>query len=65
LLVGCDDHAVVLTVVDDGQGMSAGDLQSSNGVAGMRERALLAGASLQITDHAPTGTEVRLTVPVR
>jgi two-component system sensor histidine kinase UhpB len=65
LLVHSDDHAVVLTVVDDGQGMSAGDLRSSNGVAGMRERALLVGASLQIRHRTPKGTEVRLMVPVR
>ena len=65
LSVHCDDHTLVLSVVDDGQGMSAADLTSANGVAGMRERALLVGASLNIAHHPPQGTQVRLTVPVR
>jgi two-component system, NarL family, sensor histidine kinase UhpB len=65
LSVHCDDRTLVLSVVDDGQGMSAADLKSANGVAGMRERALLVGASLSIADHPPQGTQVRLTVPVR
>ena len=65
LLLRSEDHAVALTVADDGQGISAEDLHSSHGVAGMRERALLVGGSLQIQRRVPQGTEVRLTVPVR
>jgi two-component system, NarL family, sensor histidine kinase UhpB len=65
LLLRCDDHAVALTVADDGLGISTEDLHSSHGVAGMRERALLAGGSLEIRHRVPRGTEVRLMVPVR
>ncbi len=60
-----EDHAVVLTVADDGQGISTDDLHSSHGVAGMRERALLVGGTFEIRRRAPRGTEVRLWVPVR
>ena len=65
LLLRSEDHAVALTVADDGQGISAEDLHSSHGVAGMRERALLVGGTLQIQRRVPQGTEVRLMVPVR
>jgi two-component system, NarL family, sensor histidine kinase UhpB len=65
LQLRCDDHAIVLTVADDGQGISMKDLHSSHGAAGMRERALLVGGSLEIRHRVPQGTEVRLVVPVR
>ena len=48
-----------------GSGISTADLNSSHGVAGMRERALLVGGTLEIRRRAPQGTEVRLVVPVR
>jgi two-component system, NarL family, sensor histidine kinase UhpB len=59
------DGAVVLTVRDDGRGIAPGDLQSATGVAGMRERALLVGGSLDITGSSAKGTNVQLRVPVR
>jgi two-component system sensor histidine kinase UhpB len=65
LLLRSDDHAVVLTVTDDGRGISTDDMHSSHGVAGMRERALLVGGGLEIRGREPCGTEVRLTVPLR
>ena len=65
LLLRAEDHAVVLTVADDGCGISTDDLNSSHGVAGMRERALLVGGTLEIRRRAPHGTEVRLVVPLR
>jgi two-component system, NarL family, sensor histidine kinase UhpB len=65
LVLRHDDHTVALTVADDGQGISTEDMHSSHGVAGMRERALLVGGSLDIRHRVPQGTEVRLTVPVR
>jgi len=52
-----------LTVRDDGRGMSPESLRSSNGIRGMRERAMLIGASLAIDSRPGQGTEVRLTVP--
>ena len=65
LLLRAENHAVVLTVADDGCGISTDDLNSSHGVAGMRERALLVGGNLEIRRRAPRGTEVRLVVPLR
>ena len=65
LLLSAENHAVVLTVADDGCGISTDDLNSSHGVAGMRERALLVGGSLEIRRRASHGTEVRLVVPLR
>lgn len=52
---------VVLRVADDGRGI--GLAREGAGIRGMRERALLAGATLDIDSQA-TGTRVSLTVPV-
>jgi two-component system, NarL family, sensor histidine kinase UhpB len=52
--------AVVLRVADTGRGLNgAGE---GAGIRGMRERALLIGADLEITAPAAGGTEVRLAV---
>ncbi|MFK4147040.1 HAMP domain-containing sensor histidine kinase [Streptomyces sp. NPDC004065] len=62
--LGRADGAVRLTVTDDGRGVSAAC--EGAGIRGMRERALLVGAGLDIAD-APgpgTGTRIRLTVPL-
>ena len=57
------DGAVVLRVADTGRGLDgAGE---GAGIRGMRERALLIGADLEITARAAGGTEVRLAVPAR
>jgi two-component system, NarL family, sensor histidine kinase UhpB len=58
------DSGVVLSVRDDGRGISEGHLHSATGVAGMRERALLIGGSLSISGSPGGGTQVRLQVPV-
>lgn len=55
-----DDH-VVLDVSDDGRGIGAA-LEGA-GIRGMRERALLIGATLDITPVTRTGTRIRLAVP--
>ena len=65
LILRAENHAVVLSVADDGCGITADHLNSSHGVAGMRERALLVGGNLEIRRRAPRGTEVRLAVPLR
>jgi two-component system sensor histidine kinase UhpB len=58
------DSQIVLTVRDYGRGVPAGQ-PSGSGMRGMRERAGLAGAALEIQDADPgPGTEVRLRVPV-
>ncbi|MFF2997896.1 HAMP domain-containing sensor histidine kinase [Streptomyces sp. NPDC057950] len=56
------DGAVVLAVADDGRGIEAAC--EGAGIRGMRERALLIGAALDITPATRTGTRIRLTAPV-
>ncbi|MFC5218779.1 HAMP domain-containing sensor histidine kinase [Streptomyces coerulescens] len=56
------DEAVVLEIADDGRGIEAPC--EGAGIRGMRERALLAGATLDITSTPGTGTRIRLTAPV-
>ncbi|KOG37084.1 HAMP domain-containing sensor histidine kinase [Streptomyces resistomycificus] len=55
-------EAVVLAVVDDGRG--TGVAREGAGIRGMRERALLIGATLDVTSQPQAGTTVRLTVPL-
>ncbi|MGW2730991.1 HAMP domain-containing sensor histidine kinase [Streptomyces sp. NPDC001494] len=60
------DHGegrVELAVTDDGCGIEAA--REGAGIRGMRERALLIGAHLDITSAPGAGTRVRLTAPVR
>jgi two-component system, NarL family, sensor histidine kinase UhpB len=54
---------VVLSVRDDGRGFSE-NLPTTSGLAGMRERAMLIGAELDIDSHPDAGVEIRLAVPV-
>ncbi|WP_406359290.1 histidine kinase [Streptomyces sp. NBC_01635] len=56
-----DDDRVVLEVTDDGRGIGAA--HEGAGLRGMRERALLIGATLDITPVGRTGTRIRLAVP--
>ncbi|WHX20257.1 HAMP domain-containing sensor histidine kinase [Streptomyces malaysiensis subsp. malaysiensis] len=53
---------VELRVRDDGRGL--GDAAEGAGIRGMRERALLIGAELDLGSAPGGGTDVRLTVPV-
>jgi len=55
------DGQVVLSVADNGCGMPA--RRREGGIGGMRERAMLIGAELEIKSCDP-GTEIRLAVPV-
>jgi two-component system sensor histidine kinase UhpB len=57
------EGALILSVSDDGRGMPAGS-PAGSGIVGMRERALLIGASLQIESEPQSGTTVRLVVPI-
>ena len=59
------DGGVLLVVRDDGVGMPADADRRSTGIRGMRERALLAGARLELRPGDPRGTEVRLQLPAR
>ena len=58
------DGSVVLEVRDDGVGLPADVDRDSNGIRGMRERALLVGAQLDVRRQEPRGTAVRLELPV-
>lgn len=62
VLVRSDAAKVRLRVRDDGVGI--GDAPEGAGIRGMRERALLAGASLAVEPGPEGGTEVRLDVPI-
>lgn len=59
-----EGDAAVLRVRDDGRGLPAGALSASSGIPGMRERAMLIGAELQIANHAGGGAELCLRVPL-
>nr|WP_202483366.1 HAMP domain-containing sensor histidine kinase [Streptomyces coelicoflavus] len=56
------DGAVTLTITDDGRGIEAA--HEGAGIRGMRERALLIGAALDITSASGAGTRIRLTAPL-
>jgi len=58
-----DEH-VVLMVRDDGRGLPPDAFRSSEGIRGMRERAMLIGAQLTIAEAPSGGTEVRLSIPL-
>jgi two-component system sensor histidine kinase UhpB len=58
-----DDGHVLLSVRDRGKGLAT-DPAPGSGIRGMRERAGLVGAALEIRNHEGGGTEVRLRVPV-
>jgi two-component system, NarL family, sensor histidine kinase UhpB len=60
---GDGDGGVVLVVRDDGVGLPANVERESNGLRGMRERALLVGANITIGPARGGGTEVRLHLP--
>lgn len=56
------DGRLVLTVRDQGKGIGTGETEGT-GIRGMRERAALIGAAVEVRDAGP-GTEVRLRVPI-
>jgi two-component system sensor histidine kinase UhpB len=53
---------VVLIVADNGGGLP--ERRREGGLGGMRERAMLIGAELEISSRGGRGTEIRLGVPV-
>ena len=64
LVLSADDEGGVMLVVrDDGVGLPEDAEERSNGIRGMRERALLIGAQLSVRRAAAGGTEVQLLIP--
>ena len=66
LLERRDDHAVLI-IEDNGQGFKADggfDLDSGFGLTGMRERALLIGASFEVESNAEKGTTIFVRAPL-
>ncbi|WP_350274422.1 sensor histidine kinase [Kribbella sp. HUAS MG21] len=57
-----EHDAAVLRIADNGRG--AGPAHEGAGIRGMRERALLIGATLELLDNPPGGTQVSLRVPI-
>jgi two-component system sensor histidine kinase UhpB len=51
-------------VRDDGRGIDLPLPDDTSGISGMRERALLIGAQLNIRSNPGAGTEVRLDAPL-
>jgi two-component system, NarL family, sensor histidine kinase UhpB len=65
LTLEADGHMVVLTVSDHGTGLDL-DPATGSGIRGMRERAGLIGATLDVRNRTPgPGSEVRLQAPTR
>jgi two-component system, NarL family, sensor histidine kinase UhpB len=64
LLLDRQGSEAVLTVRDDGRGIHPGALPSSRGIRGMRERAMLIGANLEIDSGPGRGTTIRLSIPL-
>jgi two-component system, NarL family, sensor kinase len=64
LILVRDASDVRLTISDDGRGFDAKAPSSGFGLAGMRERAALAGGTLAIRSSAGKGTEVSAHVPL-
>jgi two-component system sensor histidine kinase UhpB len=58
------DGRVTLSVSDDGRGLPEPLPARTNGISGMRERAMLVGGRLSVSTPAGGGTEVRLELPV-
>lgn len=62
-----DDHAVRLSITDDGKGGESGGVRVSgeHGIAGMRERAALLGGRLTAGRTTTGGFEVRAVLPLQ
>jgi signal transduction histidine kinase len=59
-----ESGGLTLTVADDGCGFDPGAVDSSRyGLQGLRERAEMVGANLQVTSKVQNGTTVQLVVP--
>jgi two-component system sensor histidine kinase UhpB len=64
LSLACRDGELVLRIRDNGRGF-ASDMCESGGLAGMRERAMLIRADLDLSSEAGAGVSVTLRLPLR
>jgi two-component system sensor histidine kinase UhpB len=65
-VLGCSSPLLRVKITDDGDGFDPNRLNNGrSGLAGMRERALLAGGRLEISSRPGQGTSVELTVRAR
>jgi len=63
---GCHAAEVKVTVTDDGNGFDTSKLDDNRaGLAGMRERALLARARIDVRSAPGEGTTIQLTLPAK
>jgi len=62
VVVTCDEHAVSVTVSDDGQGIRLTPESASTGLRGMRDRVEALGGSMHV--QSETGTTLRAVVPL-
>lgn len=58
-----EDRGIVLRVRDNGAGLPDQPPQARHGILGMRERAMLIGATLTVENHVDGGVEVTLSAP--
>ncbi len=61
--LGEEEGTWLLRVSDDGRGLAAGATDSTSGIRGMRERAMLIGAQLTLGPGEAGGTAVELRIP--
>ena len=63
---GCNGAEIKVTVTDDGDGFPPSKLNNGrSGVAGMRERAMLARGSVDVRSAPGEGTTIELKLPAR
>jgi two-component system, NarL family, sensor histidine kinase UhpB len=63
--LSCFEAGVLLEVADAGGGFDPRHVQEGAGIRGMRERALLAGAAIEVRSAPGAGTRVRLRIPAQ
>ncbi|HEX4598917.1 MAG TPA: PAS domain S-box protein [Burkholderiaceae bacterium] len=66
VVLAADDHAITVTVRDDGVGFSTSDPRKpqSYGLLGVRERAYLLGGETRILSAPGSGTEIEVRMPI-
>lgn len=55
--------SIVLTIKDNGKGFNLKQIDGGTGLNGIRERAMILGAKLEIDSHQDTGTTISLELP--